>query len=65
MLLAETRIIIASKNVRRYLKKRLMSWSECMYHVANSRIDQVTNRAIGENSTEYWSILILDEILKL
>lgn len=65
MLLADTRIIIANKNVSKYLKKRLISWSECIYQIANSKIDHVTNRAIGENSTEYWSSLILDEILKL
>lgn len=39
--------------------------SEAMYHVANWRMDQVTNRAIGKNSMEYWSILKLRGILKL
>lgn len=47
MLLAETRIIMAIKNTSRYLKNRLMLGSECMYHSENSRIDQVTYRAIG------------------
>ena len=41
-LLAETRINIATRKTRRYLKNRLISGSACMYHVANSRIDQVT-----------------------
>lgn len=41
-LLAETKISIATRNVKRYLKNRLMRGSECIYHVANSRMDQVT-----------------------
>jgi len=47
MLLAVTRIIIAIRKTRRYLKNRFMKGSACMYHDANSRIDQVTYRAIG------------------
>lgn len=46
-LLAETRIIMVIRNRRRYLKKRLMLGSECMYHKANSRMDHVTYRAMG------------------
>lgn len=65
MLLAVTRIIIAKRNVNRYLKNRLISRSECIYHIANSRMDHVTNRAIGIKRTEYWSILMLDVISKL
>lgn len=42
MLLAVTRIIIAIRKIRRYLKNRSMLGSECMYQDANSRIDQVT-----------------------
>ena len=42
MLLAVTRIIIAIRKVRRYLKKRSTCGSACMYQAANSRIDQVT-----------------------
>lgn len=43
-----------------------MIWgSEAIYQVANCRIDHVTNRAIGKNSIEYWSILKLRGILKL
>lgn len=42
MLFAETRIIMAMRNVRRYLKKRLICGSACMYQDANSRIDHVT-----------------------
>lgn len=38
---------MATRKSRRYLKKRFMWGSECMYHDANSRIDQVTNKAIG------------------
>lgn len=42
MLLAVTRVIIATRNRSRYLKNRFMFGSECMYHSANSRMDQVT-----------------------
>jgi len=42
ILLAVTRVIIATRNRRRYLKNRFMLGSECMYHSANSRMDQVT-----------------------
>ena len=42
MLLAVTRIIIAIRKIRRYLKKRFMRGSVCMYQEANSRIDHVT-----------------------
>lgn len=65
MLLAETRTIIAKRNINKYLKKRFISRSECIYQIANSKIDHVTNRAIGINRIEYWSIFKLDEILKL
>lgn len=42
MLFAVTRIIIAMRKTRRYLKKRFMKGSACMYQEANSRIDHVT-----------------------
>lgn len=42
ILLAVTRITMAMRNVRRYLTNRLMYGSECIYHDANSKIDQVT-----------------------
>lgn len=41
-LLAVTRMIMAIKNTKRYLKKRSICGSVCMYQDANSRIDQVT-----------------------
>lgn len=44
-LLAEVRIIIVIRNISRYLMKRLMCGSECIYHDENSIIDHVTNRA--------------------
>jgi len=47
MLLAVTRIIIAMRKISKYLKKRFMFGSSCMYQVANSKIDHVTYRAIG------------------
>jgi len=47
ILLAETRVIMAMRKIRRYLKKRFIWGSACMYHDANSRIDHVTYRAMG------------------
>lgn len=52
MLLAVTRIIMATRNVSKYLKNRSMLGSECIYHSANSKIDQVTYRAIGTKIRE-------------
>lgn len=65
MLLAVTSVIIAIKKIRRYLKNRLMKGSVFMYHEANSRIDQVTNSAIGVKVSEYWSKIKLKFTLKL
>lgn len=52
MLFAVTRISIAMRKMRRYLKNREMLGSECIYHDANSRIDQVTYKATGTKTTE-------------
>lgn len=41
-LFAVTRIIMAIRKIRRYLKNRFIYGSACIYHDANSRIDQVT-----------------------
>lgn len=46
-LLAVTRVIMATRNSKRYLKKRFKYGSACMYHDANSKIDHVTYRAMG------------------
>ncbi len=46
-LFAVTRIIMVMRNISRYLKNRLIYGSECMYHIENSMIDHVTNRATG------------------
>lgn len=51
-LLDVTRIIIVIRNRSRYLKKRLMKGSECIYHIENSIIDHVTNNATGIKSIE-------------
>lgn len=51
-LLAVTSVIIATRNSSRYLKNRVKSGSECMYHSANSRIDQVTYKATGVKISE-------------
>lgn len=47
MLFAVTRIIMAIRKMRRYLKNRFMKGSACIYHDANSRIDHVTYSAMG------------------
>ena len=52
MLFAVTRTSMAMRKISRYLKKRFMYGSECMYQLANSRIDQVTYRAIGTKMIE-------------
>lgn len=54
-----TRISIVIRNVNKYLKKRLILGSECMYHIENSIMDQVINRAIGTNVMEKKSSLKL------
>lgn len=46
-LFAVTRMIMAIRKIRRYLKKRPINGSACMYQEANSRIDQVTYSAMG------------------
>ena len=51
-LLAVTRIIMVMRNRSRYLKKRLIWGSECIYHTENSMIDHVTNSATGMNIME-------------
>lgn len=52
ILLAVTKIIIAIRKIRRYLKNRFMNGSVCIYQDANSRIDQVTYRATDIKITE-------------
>lgn len=42
----------------------MINGSEAMYHVANSRMDQDTNRAMGKNIIEYESIFRVKGILK-
>ena len=64
MLLAIVRVIMAIRNVRRKEKNFVMCGSDAMYHEANWRMDHVTNRAMGRNIMEYWSILRLRGILK-
>ena len=51
-LLAVTRMIMVMRNRSRYLRKRLMLGSECMYHIENSMIDHVTKSATGMNVSE-------------
>ena len=45
-------MIIATRKMRRYLKKRFIWGSECMYQDANSMIDQDTYRAVGMKMVE-------------
>lgn len=42
ILFAVTKISIEIRKIRRYLKNRFILGSVCIYHNANSRIDQVT-----------------------
>lgn len=51
-LLAVTRISMVIRNISRYLKKRSMLGSECIYHIENSIMDHVTNSATGMNINE-------------
>lgn len=60
-LLAVTKIIIVIKNINKYLKNRLMLGSRCIYHIENSIIDQVINKATGTNIMEKKSSLKLRE----
>lgn len=46
-LLAVTRINMVMRKTNRYLKNRLIWGSECMYHIENSIMDHVTNKATG------------------
>lgn len=43
---------MAMRKTRRYLKKRFIKGSACIYHDANSRMDQVTYSAIGVKMME-------------
>lgn len=52
ILFAVTRMTIAIRKTSRYLKKRFIYGSECMYQLANSKIDQVTYRAMGTKMME-------------
>lgn len=65
ILFAVTRIIMAMRKISRYLKKRFMLGSVCMYQEANSRMDHVTNRAIGVKIVEKKSNLRLMQRLKV
>lgn len=51
-LLAVTRISMAARKIRRYLRSWLMFGSELMYHSEDSIVDQVMNSAIGINIME-------------
>lgn len=52
MLFAVMITSIVIKNVSRYLMNLLMFGSVAMYHIENSVIDHVMNRAIGVNSSD-------------
>lgn len=57
--MAVTSISIATRNRRRKFAKRLIKGSEAIYHDVNSKIDQVTYRAIGKKIIAYMSSLKL------
>ena len=52
MLFATVSVNMAIRKIRRKVKNLVINGSEAIYHVANSRIDQVTNSAIGKNVME-------------
>lgn len=52
ILFAVTSTTMAMRKIRRYLKNRFMYGSACMYQDANSRIDQVTYKAMGVKMIE-------------
>lgn len=52
MLFAIVRVNMAMRKIRRKEKNFMIKGSEAMYHVENSRIDQVTNSAMGKNTME-------------
>lgn len=64
MLFAIVRVSMAMRKIRRKVKNFEMKGSEAMYHVENSRIDQVTKSAMGKNVMEYRSIFREIGILK-
>ena len=51
-LLAMIKMSMAIRKRSKYVKNFVMWGSEAMYHVANCRIDQDTNSAIGRNVSE-------------
>lgn len=51
-LLAEVKMTIVMRKRSRYLINRSRLGSECMYHMENSMIDHVTNRATGRKMME-------------
>lgn len=51
-LLAEVRMTMVIRNRSRYLTNRSRLGSECMYHIENSMIDHVTNKATGRKMIE-------------
>lgn len=56
-------MIMVIRNISRYLINRLRLGSECMYHIENSIIDHVTNRATGRKIIEKKSNFKLKESL--
>lgn len=64
MLLAMVSVSMAIRKIRRKVKNFVMYGSEFMYHEANSRMDHVTNSAMGKNNMEYRSIFRVRGILK-
>lgn len=62
---AHTRVIIARRKIRRYLKKPSMLGSICIYQVENSRILHVTIRATGMKRMAYLSNCVVRERLEI
>lgn len=57
----QTRIIIARRKIKRYLKNISMLGSDCIYQVENSRMLHVTRKAIGRKRRVYKSNCVVKE----
>lgn len=59
MLFAVMMVSIAIRKMKRYLMNLLMFGSVAIYHIENSTIDHVTNKAIGMKVSDGVSIMKL------
>lgn len=62
-LLAEVRITMVIRHRSKYLINQFRCRSECIYHVENSMIDHVTNRATGRKIIEKSNLKLRDKFI--